>query len=67
LQAHGQLGGATPCAADIGIFPFVRQFAAVQPASFEALPLPAVKAWLAGWLQSSLFDVAMRKPPSSTK
>jgi glutathione S-transferase len=64
LQAHGQLGGAMPCAADIGIFPFVRQFAAVQPASFEALPLPAVKAWLAGWLQSPLFDVAMRKLPA---
>ena len=64
LQGHGQLGGATPCAADIGIFPFVRQFAAVQPASFEALPLPAVKAWLAGWLQSPLFDVAMRKLPA---
>jgi hypothetical protein len=61
LQAHGQLGGATPCAADIGIFPFVRQFAAVQPASFEALPLPAVKAWLAGWLAHPLFEKAMIK------
>jgi glutathione S-transferase len=65
LQAHGQLGGATPCAADIGIFPFVRQFAAVQPASFEALPLPAVKAWLAGWLQSPLFERAMVKVAKS--
>jgi glutathione S-transferase len=61
LQAQIQLGGAAPCAADIGIFPFVRQFAAVQPAWFEALPLPAVKTWLAGWVQSPLFDVAMRK------
>jgi glutathione S-transferase len=65
LQDHVQLGGATPCAADIGIFPFVRQFAAVQPEGFEALPLPAVKAWLAGWLQSPLFEVAMRKLPTS--
>jgi glutathione S-transferase len=63
LQAQAQLGGALPCAADIGIVPFVRQFAAVQPASFEALPLPAVKAWSAGWLQSPLFEVAMRKLP----
>jgi len=61
LKAHPQLGGAKPCAADIGIFPFVRQFAAVDPAWFEALPLPAVKAWLAGWLQSPLFAQAMQK------
>lgn len=64
LQDHGQLGGVSPCAADIGIFPFVRQFAAVDPAWFEALPLPCVKAWLAGWLVNPLFELAMRKHPS---
>ena len=61
LKDQPQLGGATPCAADIGIFPFVRQFAAVNPKWFEALPLPAVKAWLAQWLVSSLFGSAMVK------
>jgi len=61
LTVQPQLGGATPCAADIGIFPFVRQFAAVQPAGFAALPLPAVKAWLAGWLAHPLFEAAMVK------
>ena len=61
LKGQPQLGGATPCAADIGIFPFVRQFAAVQPAWFEDLPLPAVKAWLAQWLVSPLFGDAMVK------
>ena len=61
LQTKPQLGGATPCAADIGMFPFVRQFAAVQPTWFEALPLPAVKAWLAGWLAHPLFAKAMFK------
>jgi glutathione S-transferase len=61
LKDRPQLGGATPCAADIGIFPFVRQFAAVNPEWFEALPLPAVKAWLAQWLVSSLFGSAMVK------
>lgn len=65
LQDHVQLGGATPCAADIGIFPFVRQLAAVQPAWFDALPLPALKAWLAGWLQSPLFELAMVKVEKS--
>ena len=38
LQQSAQLGGATPCATDIAIFPFVRQFAAVEPAWFDALP-----------------------------
>jgi glutathione S-transferase len=61
LQTKPHLGGATPCAADIGIFPFVRQFAAVNPEWFEALPLPAVKAWLAGWLAHPLFAAAMVK------
>ena len=62
LHIQPQLGGVSPCAADIGIFPFVRQFAAVDPEWFEALPLPAVKAWLAGWLGSGLFAEAMKKP-----
>jgi len=61
LQTKPQLGGATPCAADIGIFPFVRQFAAVNPEWFEALPLPALKAWLAGWSVHPLFAAAMIK------
>ena len=61
LKDQPQLGGSTPCAADIGIFPFVRQFAAVNPEWFEALPLPAVKAWLAGWLVHPLFEAAMVK------
>ena len=61
LQGNLQLSGVTPCAADIGMFPFVRQFAAVQPDWFQALPLPAVKVWLAGWLASPLFEQAMVK------
>ncbi|WP_408598944.1 glutathione S-transferase [Limnohabitans sp.] len=61
LHSQPQLGGASPCASDIGIFPFVRQFAAVDPERFEGLPLPAVKAWLAAWLGSGLFTEAMRK------
>ena len=61
LKDQPQLGGSTPCAADMGIFPFVRQFAAVNPERFEALPLLAVKAWLAGWLAHPLFEAAMVK------
>jgi glutathione S-transferase len=62
LQGLGQLGGDSPCAADIGIFPFVRQFAAVEPAWFDALPLPALQAWLAGWLAHGLFLRAFTRP-----
>ena len=65
LHTQPQLGGASPCAADIGIFPFVRQFAAVDPERFKALPLPAVKAWLAAWLESGLFAEAMKKTSAS--
>jgi glutathione S-transferase len=41
--------------ADIAIFPFVRQFAEVDRAWFDAQPLPGVKAWLAGLVGSDLF------------
>jgi glutathione S-transferase len=61
LQSTGQLGGRTPCAADIAIFPFVRQFAAVEPGWFEGLPLAALKGWLSGCLSCALFEVAMFK------
>lgn len=62
LRTRPQLGGHTPCAADIGIFPFVRQFAAIDPVWWAAQPWPALQAWLAAWLMHPLFEVAMRKP-----
>ncbi len=65
LQRTGQLGGHAPCAADIAIFPFVRQFAAVDPAWFEALPLPALKGWLYGGLSTTPFNTAMTKLPAN--
>lgn len=61
LQQSAQLGGATPCATDIALFPFVRQFAAVEPAWFDGLPLPALQSWLRGWLAHDLFSRAMAK------
>ena len=59
LQHSAQLGGATPCATDIALFPFVRQFAGVEPTWFDALPLPALQGWLRGWLAQDLFNRAM--------
>ncbi|MCO5400408.1 glutathione S-transferase [Ralstonia soli] len=63
LRDQRYLGGSTPCGTDLAIFPFVRQFAAVEPAWFASQPLPAVQAWLAGWLGSRLFEVCMTKQP----
>ena len=61
LERTRYLGGDAPCATDLALFPFIRQFAAVQPSAFAALPLPAVQAWLADWLDSPLFEVCMVK------
>ena len=66
LRVSPQLGGDAPCATDIGIFPFVRQFAATDPVWWGTQPLPALQAWLAGWLAHPLFERAMRKPPAVT-
>ena len=61
LKVQPHLGGATPCATDLAIFPFVRQFAAVQPEWFAEQSLPALQAWLAEWLESRLFEVCMTR------
>ena len=63
LQRHAYLGGATPCATDLAVFPFVRQFAAVEPRWFAEQKLPALQAWLAAWLGSALFEACMAKQP----
>jgi len=63
LGAQPFLGGERPCAADLAIFPFVRQFRAVDEAWFEAQALPATRSWLQGWLESGLFQQAMKKLP----
>ena len=63
LSADGpRLGGAQPVLADAAIFPFVRQFAAVEPAWWASSPFTATRAWLQSWLVSDLFVGVMRKP-----
>jgi glutathione S-transferase len=59
LAGQGQLCGAAPGLADMAIMPFVRQFAAIDPAWFAAQPLPQLKPWLAGHLKSALFAAIM--------
>lgn len=65
-RLHGApcLGGATPCATDLAVMPFVRQFAAVDPAWFATQNFPSVRAWLDGWLVDPLFVACMHKLPA---
>lgn len=67
LAAATYLGGDRPCAADLAVFPFVRQFRAVDPGWFDAQALLATGRWLQGWLQSELFDACMKKLPSGLR
>lgn len=46
---------------DAAIFPFVRQFAAVDADWFTTAPLPALRAWLQRWLDSALLRAVMEK------
>jgi len=56
------LCGAQAGWADAALFPFVRQFAMVEPDWFAAdAPLPALRRWLAFWLGSSWFAAIMVK------
>ncbi|WP_296403037.1 glutathione S-transferase [Psychrobacter sp.] len=47
--------------ADIGVMPFVRQFAHVDRDVFYNLPYPNLQRWLNQWLQDSVFLQAMAK------
>ena len=62
LATTSNLTRDTRALADMAIFPFVRQFAAIDPVWFAALPIPRVQAWLARHLASPLFDRAMARP-----
>ena len=62
LTAHGPwLGGAQPVLADAAIFPFVRQFAGVEPDWFATSRWAATRQWLQAWAGNALFTAAMRK------
>lgn len=59
LAGGGYLCGGQRSLTDAAIMPFVRQFAAVDRAWFDARPLPAVQRWLAGQTASPLFAAVM--------
>jgi len=62
LSARSQLFGDQPRWIDAAVFPFVRQFAAVDPVWFDAAPYPRLRAWLQGWLDAALFAQVMQHP-----
>ena len=63
LAGQRYLCGDRLSLADAAIMPFVRQFAGVDHAGFDALPLPAVQRWLAEQVVSPLFARIMVTHP----
>jgi glutathione S-transferase len=55
------LTGKTRAFTDIALFPFIRQFAAIDPVWFAAQPLPELRSWLERLLSSDLFASIMPK------
>ena len=61
LTKNPYLLGETVTIADIGIMPFVRQFAHVDRNVFYSLPYPNLQQWLQDWLQHPFFLQTMTK------
>ena len=61
LNKNAYLLGDSISIADIGIMPFVRQFAHVDRDVFYGLPYPKLQRWLQDWLEHPLFKQAMTK------
>lgn len=63
LCQHDWLFGDTPCLADMATITFVRQYANVDRAWFDAQPWSGVKSWLERFLASDQFANIMQKYP----
>ena len=63
LTAKIWMFGDKPTLADLAILPFVRQFANIDRAWFDARPWPNLIAWLERFLQSDRFLRIMDKHP----
>ena len=55
--------GDAASAVDVALFPFVRQFAGVEPSWWQQAPYSHVRQWLENWLNSALFSAIMAKYP----
>lgn len=61
IEKHGFLFQGQTTLADWAIFPFIRQFAFVDKATFDTLPIPRIQHWLNFFLENSLFEACMIK------
>lgn len=61
LRASSFLFGNKQSLADIGIAPFIRQFANTDRTWFDASPYPALQRWLADFIASETFTSIMSK------
>jgi len=61
LSQHWFLVSDTLSMADIGVFPFIRQFAQVDRVWFEQADYPYLQAWLDYFLRSDIFTGIMKK------
>lgn len=64
LSKQHYLLGDSISIADIAIFPFIRQFAAVDATWFAEANYPKLREWLAGLVGSTLFERIMQKQPT---
>jgi len=61
LTAHAYLNGTEEQLLDAATAPFIRQFSMVDPARWQALDMPALKAWLERHLSSAHWQNIMVK------
>ena len=64
LQSSQYLLGGKRTWVDVAIFPFIRQFAMVNPDKFAELLFPALKNWVTEFSESELFHAVMHKYPT---
>lgn len=63
LDNHAFLRGGRPRLIDIALFPFVRQFAAVERDWWKETASKGLQVWLSHWLNDSRFKRIMTKHP----
>lgn len=63
LVTNRYLAADTVSICDIAIFPFIRQFAAVDQEWFDSAPYPNVRVWLNALIESEIFLSVMQKYP----
>jgi len=61
LTRHPFLFGSAASLADVALFPFVRQFAAVGQLAFDALAMTHLQQWLSAWVDDERFRAIMLK------